>query len=141
MPVSLSILSLRFSLAPYKLYGTYENLKLKMLSETGTWFYCCCLCVFVAVEFKIFHKHSKKMCKLVFISVLQQIFRKKKFYRNVPGVVLYQALEFVKILSLLNCRGMQKSKFSRKHLLSHKVVVVFCFTSTVNRYGHVEAVN
>ena len=45
MPVSLSILSLRFSKVPYslygtyeniRLYGTYENLRLKVLSETGT---------------------------------------------------------------------------------------------------------
>ena len=36
VPVSLSILSLRFSYD--KLYETYENLKLKLLSETGIGF-------------------------------------------------------------------------------------------------------
>ena len=36
VPVSLNILSLRFSKVPYSLYGTFENLKLKMFSETGT---------------------------------------------------------------------------------------------------------
>ena len=37
-PVSLSIISLRFSKVPSSLYGTYENLKLRMFSETGTRF-------------------------------------------------------------------------------------------------------
>ena len=39
--VSLNILSLRFSLVPYSLYGTYKNIRLKMFSETGTWFRHC----------------------------------------------------------------------------------------------------
>ena len=30
LPVSPNILSLRFSLVPYSLYGTYKNLRLKM---------------------------------------------------------------------------------------------------------------
>ena len=35
MPVSLNILSLRFSEVPYSLCGTYENLRLKLFNETG----------------------------------------------------------------------------------------------------------
>ena len=36
VPVSLNILSLRFPKLPYSLYVTYENLRLKIFSETGT---------------------------------------------------------------------------------------------------------
>ena len=39
MPVSRNILNLRFSYVPYSLhslYGTYQNLRLKMFSKTGT---------------------------------------------------------------------------------------------------------
>ena len=39
VPVSQSISSLRFSEVPYSLYGTYENLRLKMLSKTDTCFF------------------------------------------------------------------------------------------------------
>ena len=35
VPVSLSIIGLRSSHVPYNLYETYENLRLKIFSETG----------------------------------------------------------------------------------------------------------
>ena len=36
-PVLLKVLSLRFLSIPFNLYGTYENLRLEMFSETDTW--------------------------------------------------------------------------------------------------------
>ena len=36
------------------------------------------------------------------------------FYRNDPGVVLYQPYEFVKITDLIGCHANRKTKFSKK---------------------------
>ena len=52
--------------------------------------------------------------KLAFISVLLQIFW-QKFYRNVPGVVLYKPYEFCpKSLILIGCHGNRNVQFSKK---------------------------
>ena len=55
VPVSLNILSLRFSSIPYKLYGTYENLKFKIFSETGT---CCCQ---FRLQISVFQAYKRKI--------------------------------------------------------------------------------
>ena len=61
----------------------------------------------------------------------------KKFYRNVPWVVLYQPYEFFsKLLNLIGCHGNQKAKFAhtknQNHLLYRYLTVDILIKVTWN---------
>ena len=66
-------------------------------------FYCCCWSTLVAMATQSFHWLTMGKRKLRFFAISLQIFW-QKFYRNVPGVVLYKQWFFV-LLIRYRCNG------------------------------------